>query len=74
MLKLKEIILFCSCIEVNLNGVHQQSPYNNNYVGIIWEPWLGDYSLKSSKILIRPKIDWPEGDESDPNSKPPEDP
>lgn len=45
-----------SCIDANLNGVFRTKAHDNNYIGIIWDPWLGDYSLKSVKMLIRPKI------------------
>lgn len=31
---------------------------NNNFVGIVWEQWLGDYSLKSTKMMVRPKVNW----------------
>lgn len=69
---------FSSCIEANLNGVYRLSPRNNNYVGIVWEKWLGDYSLKATKMMIRPKVEWPtrstDGDNDSSNSKPPDDP
>ena len=26
-----------------------------NFSGIFWEHWLGDYSLKASKMMVRPK-------------------
>ena len=43
-----------SCFEANLNGEYHQDPLDNNYYrGIIWEQWKGDYSLKSSRMLIR---------------------
>lgn len=71
-------ILF-SCIEANLNGVYRFNPLNNNYVGIIWEKWLGDYSLKTTKMMIRPKVNWSRksqaADYDDESSKkPPNDP
>ena len=28
---------------------------NGYYRGIIWELWLGDYSLKAARMMIRPK-------------------
>lgn len=60
-----------SCIDANLNGVYQSTPYNNNYIGIIWDRWLGDYSLKSAKMLIRPKIPFnEEPEELSANAKP----
>lgn len=67
-----------SCIEANLNGVYRFNPLNNNYVGIVWEKWLGDYSLKATKMMIRPKIEWPtrssnQGVDNDLSKKPPDD-
>lgn len=45
-----------SCFESNLNGEYQEDPEDNDYYhGIIWELWRGDYSLKSSKMMIRSK-------------------
>ena len=47
---------FYSCFEANLNGEYFEDPYDNGYYkGIIWELWKGDYSLKKSKMMIRPK-------------------
>ena len=44
-----------SCFEANLNGEYFEDPTENGYYrGIIWELWLGDYSLKETKIMIRP--------------------
>ncbi|XP_063603689.1 uncharacterized protein LOC134779444 isoform X2 [Penaeus indicus] len=46
---------FYSCFESNLNGDYFTSPKDNDYYrGIIWELWLGDYSLKATEIKIRP--------------------
>ncbi|XP_042880412.1 uncharacterized protein LOC122258489 isoform X4 [Penaeus japonicus] len=46
---------FYSCFESNLNGDYFLSPKDNDYYrGIIWELWLGDYSLKATEIKIRP--------------------
>ena len=43
-----------SCFESNLNGEYHENPLDNDYYrGIIWELWRGDYSLKSSKMMIR---------------------
>lgn len=73
-------VIYFSCIEANLNGVYRFNPSNNNYVGIIWEKWLGDYSLKTTKMMVRPKIDWSSTSEAhddaddDTNKKPPDDP
>jgi len=47
---------FYSCFESNLNGEYHSNPVDNGYYkGLIWELWRGDYSLKSSKMMIRPK-------------------
>ncbi|XP_076366570.1 uncharacterized protein LOC143255187 [Tachypleus tridentatus] len=43
------------CFEANLNGPYQTKPTENGYfLGIIWEQWRGDYSLKGSEMKIRP--------------------
>lgn len=47
-----------SCAESNLNGVYCDEPLGNDYHGIFWEHWLGDYSLKASKMMVRPKDVW----------------
>ena len=47
---------YLSCFEANLNGEYFNDPDDNGYYrGIIWELWLGDYSLKSVRMMIRPK-------------------
>lgn len=49
-----------SCAESNLNGIYRDEPTgedSRNYKGIFWEHWHGDYSLKASKMMIRPKAD-----------------
>lgn len=47
---------FYSCFEANLNGEYFEDPTANDYYrGIIWELWHGDYSLRSAKMMIRPK-------------------
>lgn len=44
----------CSCFEANLNGVYYKKPTDNGYYrGLIWEYWLGNYSLKKSKMMVR---------------------
>ena len=44
-----------SCFEANLNGEYFSDPTDNGYYrGIIWELWLGDYSLQETKMMIRP--------------------
>ncbi|XP_068220341.1 uncharacterized protein [Palaemon carinicauda] len=46
---------FYSCFESNLNGEYYINPEDNDYYrGIIWELWLGDYSLKATEIKVRP--------------------
>ena len=47
------ILMRCfSCFEANLNGEYFMDPKNNGYYrGIIWELWLGDYSLKVNNSL-----------------------
>ena len=50
------IFSICSCFESNLNGEYHEDPEDNGYYhGIIWELWRGDYSLKSSRMMIRSK-------------------
>jgi len=47
---------FYSCFESNLNGEYFATPDDNGYYrGIIWELWLGDYSLKSVNMMVRPR-------------------
>ena len=44
-----------SCFEANLNGEYfTEDEENGYYRGIIWELWLGDYSLKETKMMVRP--------------------
>ncbi|XP_045584996.2 LOW QUALITY PROTEIN: uncharacterized protein [Procambarus clarkii] len=46
---------FYSCFESNLNGEYHIDPKDNDYYrGIIWELWLGDYSLRATEIKLRP--------------------
>lgn len=50
-----------SCAESNLNGVYRDEPLGDDsrsYHGIFWEHWHGDYSLKATKMMIRPKDVW----------------
>lgn len=47
--------ILCSCSEANLNGIYHFTPLNHNYIGIIWELWRGDYSLKKTRMMIRPR-------------------
>lgn len=54
---------FYSCFESNLNGEYHSNPVDNgHYKGLVWELWKGDYSLKSSKMMIRPKQSLSEGE------------
>ncbi|XP_059608826.1 angiopoietin-related protein 7-like [Phlebotomus argentipes] len=46
---------FRGCGESNLNGKYFKDPRIGKFTGILWEHWLGNYSLKSSKMLIRPR-------------------
>ncbi|KAI8129489.1 Techylectin-5B [Lucilia cuprina] len=46
---------FDNCSEANLNGLYHHSPLNHNYIGIMWELWHGDYSLKKTRMMIRPR-------------------
>lgn len=69
--QLKFIIIF-SCAESNLNGIYYaENPSSHQSTGILWEPWLGDYSLKSTVMMIRPRDVWATDDE---NSSQPQDP
>ena len=48
--------IMTSSFESNLNGEYHDDPLDNDYYkGIIWELWRGDYSLKSSKMMVRPR-------------------
>ena len=40
-----------ACLKLT-NCTHKDNGY---YRGIIWELWLGDYSLKETKIMTRPE-------------------
>ena len=54
-LELPNVILL-SCFESNLNGEYFLVGEDNGYYrGIVWELWLGDYSLKSALMMVRPK-------------------
>lgn len=49
-------VIFLSCFESNLNGEYFLVGEDNGYYrGIVWELWLGDYSLKSALMMVRPK-------------------
>ncbi|XP_055639645.1 angiopoietin-2-like [Toxorhynchites rutilus septentrionalis] len=50
---------FDSCAESNLNGIYYtDEPKSHKSTGILWETWLGDYSLKSSTMMVRPRDVW----------------
>lgn len=71
---------FNNCLESNLNGKYfGNDPYDHGYTGIVWEHWLGDYSLKAAKMMIRPANNglWMDEEPDDANTPlimPPEDP
>ncbi|XP_050305716.1 angiopoietin-2-like [Anthonomus grandis grandis] len=45
---------FNRCFESNLNGIYYSRPFINDYFrGIIWEHWLGNYSLKKSLMMVK---------------------
>nr|XP_022919878.1 fibroleukin-like [Onthophagus taurus] len=47
---------FNSCFEANLNGIYYKTPITNEYYkGIIWEYWLGNYSLQKTKMMVKSK-------------------
>ncbi|XP_055543901.1 angiopoietin-2-like [Wyeomyia smithii] len=50
---------FNNCAESNLNGKYYvDNPKSHKSTGILWETWLGDYSLKSSSMMIRSRENW----------------
>ena len=59
---LQLLLYISSCFESNLNGEYFSNPKSNGYYrGIIWELWLGDYSLKETRMMIRRRRDpWQE--------------
>ncbi|XP_058117507.1 angiopoietin-2-like [Anopheles ziemanni] len=66
---------FNSCAESNLNGKYYlENPRAHKSTGILWETWLGDYSLKSVKMMIRPKDVWNKDDEVSSDAETPQDP
>ncbi|XP_055905421.1 angiopoietin-2 [Eupeodes corollae] len=64
---------FKNCAEANLNGVFHENPEGHNSVGIVWDPWHHDYSLRSSKMMLRPTV-WSKDVEMQSNNGQPEDP
>lgn len=61
-------LLSSSCAESNLNGIYYaDAPKAHKSTGILWETWLGDYSLKESTMMIRSREVWTtEGEPQDP--------
>lgn len=57
-----------------MNGIYQKTPLGHDFVGIIWEGWMGDYSLKSSRMMIREKSRGEIDENIDAAASPPEDP
>ncbi|XP_066248513.1 uncharacterized protein [Euwallacea similis] len=47
---------FNRCFEANLNGIYYRKPTENrHFKGVIWELWLGNYSLKKSLMMVKAK-------------------
>uniref|UniRef100_A0A1Y9H2C0 Fibrinogen C-terminal domain-containing protein n=1 Tax=Anopheles dirus TaxID=7168 RepID=A0A1Y9H2C0_9DIPT len=62
---------FNSCAESNLNGKYYlEDPHSHKSTGILWESWLGDYSLKAAKMMIRPKDSWSKDEDTSDNEGP----
>ncbi|XP_049285769.1 angiopoietin-2-like [Anopheles funestus] len=62
---------FNRCAASNLNGKYYlENPRNHKSTGILWESWLGDYSLKAAKMLIRPKDTWNKDEDMADNDAP----
>ncbi|XP_053677319.1 angiopoietin-2-like [Anopheles nili] len=61
---------FNSCAESNLNGKYYLENPQNQSTGILWESWLGNYSLKSAKMMIRPKDTWNKDEDPSETDKP----
>ncbi|XP_013099418.2 fibroleukin [Stomoxys calcitrans] len=67
---------FDNCSEANLNGIYHFTPMGHNYNGVMWELWHGDYSLKKTRMMVRPRsnnnesIDSPQNHESKGNEDP----
>ncbi|XP_037892480.1 angiopoietin-1 [Glossina fuscipes] len=57
---------FDNCAETNLNGIYHYTPLHHNYIGVIWESWHGDYSLRETRMMIRPKQINPDYNKEDP--------
>ncbi|XP_076253255.1 uncharacterized protein LOC143191767 isoform X1 [Rhynchophorus ferrugineus] len=48
---------FTRCFESNLNGIYFKTPRENEHFrGLIWEHWLGNYSLKKSVMMVKSKF------------------
>uniref|UniRef100_A0A182PGU2 Fibrinogen C-terminal domain-containing protein n=1 Tax=Anopheles epiroticus TaxID=199890 RepID=A0A182PGU2_9DIPT len=62
---------FNSCAASNLNGKYYlENPRSHKSTGILWESWLGDYSLKAAKMMIRPKDTWNRDEDQSENDAP----
>uniref|UniRef100_A0A182K673 Fibrinogen C-terminal domain-containing protein n=1 Tax=Anopheles christyi TaxID=43041 RepID=A0A182K673_9DIPT len=62
---------FNSCAASNLNGKYYlENPRSHKSTGILWETWLGDYSLKAATMMIRPKDTWHRDEELSENDTP----
>ncbi|XP_015512430.2 uncharacterized protein LOC107218903 isoform X1 [Neodiprion lecontei] len=47
---------FYSCFEANLNGdYYPENSKHDPFRGVIWEHWHGDYSLKTTRMMVRPR-------------------
>ncbi|XP_035897719.1 angiopoietin-2-like isoform X1 [Anopheles stephensi] len=62
---------FNRCAASNLNGKYYlENPRDHKHTGILWESWLGDYSLKAAKMMIRPRDAWNRDEELAENDGP----
>uniref|UniRef100_A0A182MHA9 Fibrinogen C-terminal domain-containing protein n=1 Tax=Anopheles culicifacies TaxID=139723 RepID=A0A182MHA9_9DIPT len=62
---------FKRCAASNLNGKYYlENPRSHKSTGILWESWLGDYSLKATKMMIRPKDTWNKDEDAADNDAP----
>ena len=50
LLNLNKCLFVFACLKLT-NCTHKDNGY---YRGIIWELWLGDYSLREARMLVRP--------------------
>ncbi|XP_052890245.1 angiopoietin-2-like [Anopheles moucheti] len=62
---------FNRCAASNLNGKYYLgNPRSHKSTGILWEPWLVDYSLKAAEMMIRPKDAWNKDEDATDNDAP----